>query len=469
MPIRRGTGDAARDRARIILFGALATVALVTSIFAASILRSLQAASPKELPAIAPSELSEGNWAIGPLQVSAAWERYGVSGAGVTVGIIDSGFDPKRAPDLAKRVVAYRDFTAGGTAEPTDPRGHGTAVAALVAGSGGRLPLGTAPGARLVIARVVAGVGRDVDPVAVDAALDWMASLDLDGNPATPDAPRVVNLSIGSDTGIADPAERSRDATLFERSTLEAYRKGIFLVAAAGNAGSTPGAITSPAVFAHVFAVGATDSDGLVANFSARGEPDVASGAVAKPDVAAPGTLVGTGDGASSTGTSFSAPLVAGIAALMIEATPGIQPGEIATILRRTATDRGAPGPDPAYGAGTVDASAALAALRAPRPDSASGPPRLVASSDLARAGSQVTTVVVGRPIPERGPVRVRIDRRRWSTSRYRPDEILDIGASGVLLGPLGKGCHRIDLRQEISKGRFSKTLTVLAGRCPKR
>ena len=350
--------------------------------------------------------------------------------------------------------------------QPTDPRGHGTAVAALVAGGGGSLPLGTAPGARLAIARVVPGNGRDVDAAAVDAALDWMASLDLDGNPATPDAPRVVNLSIGSDTGISDPVERERDAILFERSTLEAYRKGIFLVAAAGNAGSAVGAITSPAEFAHVFAVGATDSDGLVASFSARGERDAATGLFTKPDAVAPGTLVGTGDGASSSGTSFSAPLVAGIAALMIEASPGIQPGEITGILKRTAVDKGPIGPDSGYGAGIIDASAALAALRAPIPSTSVGAPRLVASSDLSRAGAQVSTVVVGRPIPEKGPVRVRIDKGRWSGARYHSEEILDIGASGVLLAPLGKGCHRIDLRQDIGKGRFSRILTVLAGRC---
>ena len=467
MPSR--TGDPAGDRARIILFGAVATVALVISIFTASVLRSIHAAGPKELPAIAPSELSRGNWAIGPLQVSAAWERFGVSGAGVSVGIIDSGFDPKRAPELARRVVAYRDFTVGGTTEMTDPRGHGTAVAALVGGGGGSLPLGTAPGANLVIARVVPGSGRDVDPAAVDAALDWMANLDLDGDPATSDAPRVVNLSIGSDTGIADAAERERDARLFERSTLEAYRKGIFLVAAAGNAGAAAGAITSPATFAHVFAVGATDSDGLVASFSARGELDQTTGLLTKPDATAPGTLVGTGAGASSSGTSFSAPLVAGIAALMVEASPGVQPGEISAILKRTATDRGAPGFDPAYGAGSVDASAALAALRAPIPKSTIGPPRLVASSDLSRAGGQVSTVVVGRPIPEKGPVRVRVDSGRWSSAKYRSDEIIDIGASGVLLAPLGKGCHRIDLRQEVGRARFSKTLTVLAGKCAAR
>lgn len=415
--------------------------------FGARLVRDSDAARSKELPAISPSDLTGGNWAIAPLQVAAVWGREHIDGRGVTVGIVDSGLDPLMDPALARRVIAYRDFTRRNPAM-ADSIGHGTAVASLVAGSGGLLPLGVAPGARLVVARVASGPGDPVDPAAVDAAIAWMTTLDPDGDPSTRDGARVINISLGS---------RGDDPARFEASTRAAVDAGIVVVAAAGNDGSAADAIALPAGFPHVIAVGSTDSDGAVSAQSSRGAPE--SG---KPDVLAPGEFVGNGARIGS-GTSLAAPLVSGVVALMLEADPTLRPAAVAEILRATATRPSGRRAGP----GLVDAAAAVRVVRTGLRMAPVSAPRVVATSDVRRSGSDVTTLVLGRSAPSAGPIQVRLDRGTWSSPRWRPAAVIDIGASGVVLAPLGRGCHRIEVRQDLGRGRVSPTRAVGLGTCP--
>ena len=304
-----------------------------------------------------------GNWGLGAIRAPGAWSTYGVSGAGVTVGTIDTGVDPAN-PEVAGKVVAWRDFVAGAPT-PYDDNGHGTHTAGTIAGGA----VGVAPGARLVVARAM-GAGGVGPGSALLAAAEWMT--DPDGNPATADQPAVINNSWSA-PNANDPWFRP-----MIRRWLEL---GITPVFAAGNTGAGAGSVGSPAGYPEALAVGALDHSGATPAFSGRGpivwqNPDgtgPAAGAVlTKPDLAAPGVGIVSGFGSgyyAFTGTSMAAPHVAGVAALVVQANPALRGAGVANLLRATAVDVGAPGPDQASGLGRVDALGAVAAARGPAPD----------------------------------------------------------------------------------------------------
>jgi subtilisin family serine protease len=312
------------------------------------------ASSPGTLP-----DPSGGNWGVQAIGADDVWRTTGLTGSGVLVGHIDTGVDV-RNPSLRGKVVAWRDFVSG-KPSPYDDNGHGTHTASTAAGRAvAGAPIGVAPGANLVVAKAIGASG--VAPGSqLLAAAQWIA--DPDGNPATRDQPSVVN---GSWTA-GDPND-----TWF-RSVVRHWRGlGIVPVFATGNTGPAGGSVGSPASYPEVIAVGAADQDGEVADFSSRG-PFVWSNAdgagpaagtrVTKPDLVAPGVDVMAGylDGfLPYSGSSMASPHVAGVAALMRQAAPGLTPDDVAIALRATARDLGEPGPESRYGAGMVDALAAV-------------------------------------------------------------------------------------------------------------
>jgi bacillopeptidase F len=173
-------------------------------------------------------------------------------------------------------------------------------------------------------------------------------------------APDVVSNSWGDYPG-AD--ETLRDAV---RAWVAA---GVVPVFAAGNNGI--GSLSSPASYPEAIAVGAVDGQDALASFSSRG-PSPIDGAV-KPDVVAPGVLIPTavpgGAYFPDTGTSFAAPQVAGIAALLLQANPSLTPTEVADALRSTADAVGLPPlPNNDVGWGRVNALTAVRLVRPPWP-----------------------------------------------------------------------------------------------------
>ncbi|MGD9572205.1 MAG: S8 family serine peptidase [Thermoleophilia bacterium] len=348
-----------------------------------------------------------GNWGLAKTRVNAVWAGHGLRGAGVTVGTIDTGVDPA-APALAGRIAAWRDFI-GGSPTPFDDNGHGTHTAGTIAGgSAGGAPIGVAPEARLVVARAMGSNG--VGPgSALLAAAEWMT--DPDGNPATADQPDVVNNSWS--------AANAND-TWFRPMMRRWLELGIVPVFAAGNSGPGPGSIGSPAGYPEAIAVGAIDPDDAVPSFSARGpitwqDADglgpAAGTVLAKPDLVAPGVGVVSSVGAgylAYSGTSMAAPHVAGIAALMRQASPGMTPAAIADALRASAVDIGAPGPDPASGHGRVDAVRALEGALGPAPDTrfTRTPPAATNARSLSYA-----VALSGGGVA----VRTRVDGGEWS------------------------------------------------------
>jgi subtilisin family serine protease len=159
----------------------------------------------------------------------------------------------------------------------------------------------------------------------------------------------VINLSL---------VERNLPA--LRSAVRAATRHGIVVVAGAGNDRQSGSPVHYPAAYPGVIAVGAVRADLALAGYSNEG------GYV---DVVAPGSRVLGSDPFGTLswywGTSFATPQVSGVVALMLSANPRLTPAEVQRILRSTADDLGAPGKDRLYGAGLVDARAAVRAARA--------------------------------------------------------------------------------------------------------
>ncbi|MEQ8834228.1 MAG: S8 family serine peptidase [Miltoncostaeaceae bacterium] len=389
----------------------------------------------------------EGNWGLAAINAPAAWSAFGARGQGVRVGNIDTGINAAH-PALAGKLAAWRDLI-GGQPVPYDDNGHGTHTAGTIAGGdAGGGAIGVAPDAHLVIAKGMDANGSGPGS-ALLAAAEWMT--DPDGNPATADFPTVVNNSWSS----------SHANDTWFRSMIARWRElGIVPVFSAGNTGPGPQTVGSPASYPEVIAVGALDRQSASATFSARGpvlwsDADgggpAAGTVITKPDVSAPGVAVvsSVGNGyLAYSGTSMAAPQVAGTVALMRQVNPGLSVDQIADILRVSAVDIGAPGPDQDTGHGRVDAyrAVALASGVTPAPLAA----RPVAPVEVARepAGLQVLDAPPARSRDTRAVFRVRFEGSTEMV-RHRVDDGPWKGATSdtLIAVRLGDGAHTVELQ----------------------
>jgi hypothetical protein len=257
-------------------------------------------------------------------------------GRGVIVAVIDTGID-RAHPELAGAIVA--GFDAIGEKEAPDM--HGTAIAGAIVAHA-RLT-GVAPGARLLAIRAFSTAGPDAEAT----TMTIVRSIEY----AMAQGARVINMSFA---GARDP--------LIARAIAEARRRGIVLVAAAGNAGPKSPPLY-PAADANVIAVSATDVDDHLLDVANRGRQI----AVAAPGVdvllPAPG-----GRYQIATGTSFAAAHVAGIVALMLAKNPHLTPDQVRAALIATAHDLGPKGRDDMFGAGLADAFKAVLAVSGSTP-----------------------------------------------------------------------------------------------------
>ncbi len=253
----------------------------------------------------------------------------------IRVAVIDTAIDEAH-PDLQGAVEARFDAIGGG--EPPHALGHGTSIAGAIAGRG-RVK-GVAPTVRILSARAFDSdaTGADLGSTfAIVKAIDWAAR----------SRAKVINMSFA---GPPDPALHTILAA--------AAARGPTLVAAAGNAGPKSPPLY-PAADASVISVSATDESDAVYPMANAG-PSIA--------VAAPGVDVllpaSHGGYAMQTGTSVSAALVSGVAALVLERQPGASPSALRAVLERTARPIAAAGKD-RVGAGLVDARLAVQAAAA--------------------------------------------------------------------------------------------------------
>ncbi|MFJ5597825.1 S8 family serine peptidase [Micromonospora parva] len=243
----------------------------------------------------------------------AAWAA-GRDGAGVTVAVLDTGVDATH-PDLAGRIAEAQDFSDSGSAR--DGHGHGTHVAATIAGSGaasdGRRK-GVAPGARLLVGKVLDDAGSGYSS-SIIAGMEWAAH----------SGAKVVSMSLGGDpTDGTDPMSQAVNDLTAET--------GALFVVAAGNSGAAR-TVGAPGAASAALTVGAVDRADNLAEFSSRG-PRLGDNGL-KPEITAPGvgiiaaraagTAMGTPvDDAYTTasGTSMATPHVAGAAAILAQEHP---------------------------------------------------------------------------------------------------------------------------------------------------
>ncbi|WP_250033358.1 S8 family peptidase [Paractinoplanes maris] len=280
-------------------------------------------------------------WDFSKISTASAWTKS--TGAGVTVAVLDSGVDAKH-PDLAANVLPGYDAIADKAEASSDPHGHGTHVAgtiAAVTGNGVGIS-GIAPHTNILPVRVLA---KDGSGFMSDAAEGIIWAADHGAN--------VINMSLGATKAVSAVT----NAITYARS------KGVVVVAAAGNERAKGSPTSYPAADAGVIGVAATDSADKVATYSNAGS---------YVDIAAPGTSIlstyptalgGKTGYVSMSGTSMASPHVAAVAALLKAYQPSLTPDQVEAALKSSAVDLGTKGRDNDFGAGRIDAAAALATV----------------------------------------------------------------------------------------------------------
>jgi subtilisin family serine protease len=310
------------------------------------------------------------------IDVPAAWRAS--RGKGVIIAVLDTGVDGT-APDLAGQVMTGPDYAAG--VDPPGyrlPRMHGTYIASLIAGHG-RGPgdtmgvIGVAPQASILSVRVIPD---DTEP-GVTVYGDKPRYADAIGE--------GVYYAVRHGAGVISMSLTAQEPTAGLRAAIAyAISRNVVVVASAGDHGTASGfaPYLYPASFPGVIAVTAVNSAGARASSSQQNASVI---------VSAPGVdVVGAGPGGrylAGEGTSPSAALVSGVAALILARYPGLPPSVVAQAIITTTSHRPAVGYSVDTGFGEVDAAAALAAASVSAAQDADG-------SDSADGGAPDSNVI---------------------------------------------------------------------------
>lgn len=291
----------------------------------------------------------------------------GITGEGIRIGVLDSGFDWNDAVSINnENIIAEYDFVESDnitedqtTAEINENRDfHGTAVLSILSGfSSGNL-IGPAFNSKFVLAKtedVTEEVNSEEDNYA--AALEWMDSIGVD----------ITTSSLGYSEFDANQtsytyADMDGKTTIVTQAAEFAFSRGIVVITSAGNEGNYSWRyITAPGDGFNTITIGAVTMDNVLASFSSRGP--TYDGRI-KPEIVAQGVSVYYESPVSKTpflngnGTSYSAPISAGIAGLLLSAYPHLTNKQVRAILLESA-DR-SESPDNDYGYGLVSALKAI-------------------------------------------------------------------------------------------------------------
>ncbi|MEV6344866.1 S8 family serine peptidase [Actinoplanes sp. NPDC051851] len=297
-------------------------------------------------------------------------------GGGVTVALIDTGVDAGH-PDLNGVLLAGKTF-GGSTSDAghTDPVGHGTSMAGLIAAQGGgeNHALGIAPDAKIL--PVAINTGNDIS---VAEPIRWAVDQGAD----------IINLSNGRSDGEARPEELAAIAY--------AQSKDVVVIAAAGNLEKDGLGVNAPADTPGVIAVSGIGEDGFGWSGSSTG-PEIALAAPAEQ-------IVTTGERAQretgysiSDGTSDATAIVSGVAALVRSKYPKMSAANVINRLIKTATDKGNKGRDDIYGYGVVNAQKALTADVASVDKNPLGEVAVSPSATAEASGGNLTSGILSTP-----------------------------------------------------------------------
>ncbi|WP_233273564.1 type VII secretion-associated serine protease mycosin [Streptomyces broussonetiae] len=267
--------------------------------------------------------IRERQWYLDAMHAEQMWKTS--TGKGITVAVIDTGVQAD-IPDLRGQVVAGKDFSKRAGDERTDYDGHGTGMAVLIAGTGGRGATtgsyGLAPGAKIMPIRIAGFIERnrtdgdqDDFPTSVAKAIRFAADSDA----------QIINISQGS-------TENSRELT---EAVAYALSKGKLIFAAVGNDGDTVNEVNYPAATPGVVGVGAIDR-----NVKATKESEHGS----QVDVVAPGDdvisacLESKSGVCDSHGTSDASALASASAALIWSKHPNWTNNQVLRVMLNTAS-----------------------------------------------------------------------------------------------------------------------------------
>ncbi|MFD0683637.1 S8 family serine peptidase [Actinomadura fibrosa] len=311
----------------------------------------VKASTGRTAPGLGAAAAGDLDRNLAQIGAPAAW-KAGFTGRGAKVAVLDTGVDTGH-PDLKGRIAGTENFSD--SADTADRVGHGTHVAATIAGTGaaaGGERKGVAPDAGLLVGKVLGDDGSGSESQVI-AGMEWAAR-----------QAKVVNMSLGGGpTDGTDPMSQALDRLS------DGY--GALFVVAAGNDGSI-GSVGAPGTADAALTVGAVDGADRLAGFSSRGPR--AGRYAAKPEIVAPGvdivaaraegTAMGTPQDAlytAASGTSMATPHVAGAAALLAARYPDLAPARLKAAL--TSTTGPASGGDAwERGTGRLDAATAVTA-----------------------------------------------------------------------------------------------------------
>ena len=294
-------------------------------------------------------------WHIAKIGAQTAWDT--TQGVGVTIAILDSGIDTSH-PDLAPNLVAGYNFYDNNN-DVSDVCGHGTAVAGTAAAASNNAMgvAGVAGNAKIMPVRIAY-----YD--ATKGCYAYFSTIASGLTYAADHGARIANISFAGVSGSSSV----QSAANYMKS------KGGLVFIGAGNTNSDPGYPSSSSMIV----VSATDSNDAKASFSSYGNYVA---------VSAPGAGIWTTSRGAAyqawNGTSFSSPVTAGVAALMLAAGPSLSSDKIEQLLYSTSVDLGAAGRDPVFGYGRVNAAAAIQA----------------AASTVVMVDTQAPSAVINAPI----------------------------------------------------------------------
>ena len=283
-------------------------------------------------------------------------------GAGVKVAVLDTGVVPHPAlPGLIKS-INIKPFPQ----DLSKIRGHGTAVASLIAGNDASAP-GVAPAAEIISIRVADESGK-ADSFALAAGI--LAAIDAGA--------QIINVSMGT----------AENNPLIEDAVLYAHERQVLIVAASGN--SEQADASYPAAYPSVISVGAVDARGEHLEFSNYGTYLSVTAPGYALNVAWPGNRY-----ARMSGTSASAPIVTGAIAATMSNGCGVtmSASQAAEIVMNYSNEAGIPGPDSEYGVGILDMGRVMSRSIPGIVDAAITHQRILKSSDPAVSDEIQVTV----------------------------------------------------------------------------